>query len=324
MNASIKPNLVSTIIPVFNRPQMVVESIDSVLAQTYRPIEIIVVDDGSTDSTPQVLKALAEQHAELRIYAQKNKGPGAARELGRQHALGEFIQYHDSDDLLCENKFTSQVAALQADLAADVAYGKTERCLIGASLKGVPLKGTGTYCAAMFPASLRSRWWSTSTPLYRRSVTDRAGAWMSTSNEEDWEYDCRVAALGGRLVFVDEFVSITRAHTDHLHFDGTLNPTKLDHRCAAQAKIFEHAKAYMCLAERVTDIQYEDWQFYSKSVFLLARECAAAGLLENAKRMMALSIEAAGGASVQHRVYGLLARFLGWKRAARLVKGLGK
>ena len=57
--------LVSTIIPVFNRPQLLKEAVASVLAQTYRPIEIILVDDGSTDDTPEVVKALHEDHPAL-------------------------------------------------------------------------------------------------------------------------------------------------------------------------------------------------------------------------------------------------------------------
>ena len=66
-------NLVATIIPVFNRPKLLVEAVNSVLAQTYRPIEIIIVDDGSTDDTAKVADKLAEDHPrEIRVIHQKN------------------------------------------------------------------------------------------------------------------------------------------------------------------------------------------------------------------------------------------------------------
>jgi len=203
--------LVSTIIPVFNRPDLIVDAVNSVLSQTYRPIEIIVVDDGSTDETVSVLKSLENKHSELRVMTQRNSGPGVARDLGRQNACGEFIQYLDSDDLLLPEKFTLQVDALNQQPNCDLAYGKTEATFIGEPLKGVALKKTGHKITTMFPLFLRSRWWSTSTPLHRSKVLDKVGSWLPLLNEEDWEYDCRVASLGGRLAYVDEFVSNTRS-----------------------------------------------------------------------------------------------------------------
>src|SRR6185503_20150635 len=93
--------LVSTIIPVYNRAVLLREAVASVLSQTYRPIELIVVDDGSTDDTPRVADELGETHPqEVRVIHQSNTGPGLAREAGRHSALGEFIQYLDSDDLI--------------------------------------------------------------------------------------------------------------------------------------------------------------------------------------------------------------------------------
>jgi len=324
MTSNIETGLVSTIIPVFNRPKMIVESVNSVLEQTYRPIEIIIVNDGSSDETPQVLQQLQAQHTEVRIFSQKNGGPGAARETGRQHARGEFIQYHDSDDLLCVNKFQDQVAALIADPEADVAYGKTELRQLGEPLKQLALKGTGQKREAMFPALLRSRWWSTSTPLHRRSVTDRAGPWMATKNEEDWEYDCRIASLGGRLVYVDEFVSITQSHNAQVHIGGTHEPQKLIDRCRARAEIAHHAQRYMQLANRPSDILSDDWHYFSKSVFLLARECAAVGLIEYAQQMFNLSISVIGKPTVQHALFKLLVGICGWSVAAKLLRLLGK
>ena len=74
----------------------------------------------------------------------------------------------------------------------------------------VAWKRTGERISTMFPSFLQSRWWDTSTPLYRREVTDLAGPWLALRNEEDWEYDCRIASKRGRLHYCDTFVSDTR------------------------------------------------------------------------------------------------------------------
>src|SRR5258705_4835234 len=95
------PCLVSIIIPVFNRAAMLREAVASVVAQTYRPIEIIIVDDGSTAETARAVDDFGEQNPnEILVVHQDNTGPGLAREAGRQLAKGAFIQYLDSYDIL--------------------------------------------------------------------------------------------------------------------------------------------------------------------------------------------------------------------------------
>ncbi len=317
--------LVSTIIPVHNRPRMLVECIRSVLEQDYRPIEIIVVDDGSTDSTSDVIQHMVGQHSEIQSVKIKNSGPGVAREWGRMRAKGEYIQYLDSDDLLMPTKFSAQVAALKNNPQCDVAYGKMDTIVKDEPLTGVAKRATGELHKAMFPLVLHYSWWGTSVPLYRRKVTDKIGPWMAISNEEDWEYDCRVAASGGRLIYVDQFVSVTRIHNAQISTGGTIVPAKLRDRCAARAAIFVHAKRYQKLKGRVSDIEADDWQHFSKYCFLLARECAAAGLNQQAKDMIELSVKANDNRrTYKHLIFGLVGRIIGWRRAAALVKLSGK
>ena len=81
--------LVSTVIPVRNRPQLLREAVESVLAQTYRPVEVIVVDDGSTDETPAMEDSLTRRYPDIvRIIRNPPLGPGPAREAGRVVARG--------------------------------------------------------------------------------------------------------------------------------------------------------------------------------------------------------------------------------------------
>src|SRR5262249_24923355 len=117
--------LVSTIIPVHNRSLLLRQAVASVLTQTHRPIEIIIVDDGSTDETAREAEALGNAHPEVRAIHRSNGGPGAARETGRLEANGEFIQYLDSDDLLLPAKFELQIDGLRRFGHCAVSYGKT-------------------------------------------------------------------------------------------------------------------------------------------------------------------------------------------------------
>lgn len=317
MANAIQPGLVSTIIPVFNRAKMVVEAIQSVLAQDYRPVEIIVVDDGSNDETASVLVEMDQNHSEIIFLQQKNLGPGAARELGRQYASGEFIQYLDSDDLLLACKFRLQVEALQNNPECGAAYGKSQVVIAGETQSDLPWKRTWEKVDTMFPSFLNQRWWDTSTPIYRRKVLDLVGPWSELINEEDWEYDCRVASLGTQLAFVDELVSLCRRHDQHLSQDGTINPIKLQSRCRARWKIYNSARKSLIAIPSV------EFEYFSKAVFLLARECSAAGLSYCAKQMIELSMMATKGKAIKQRVFSLLGNTIGWRYAAKLVTAFG-
>jgi len=95
----------SVIIPTFNRAGIVAEALDSIKAQTYRPVEVVVVDDGSTDATAEVVTAWTRRNADgsalsLRYVYQDNAGPGAARNRGIAEVRGEYVQFLDSDDRL--------------------------------------------------------------------------------------------------------------------------------------------------------------------------------------------------------------------------------
>ena len=101
--------LVSTIIPTYNRAALVCDAIDSVLAQTYQNVEIIVVDDGSTDDTLEVLRRYSDR---IQMISQPNAGPAAARNRGLLAAKGELIAFLDSDDLWLPDKLALQVNLL--------------------------------------------------------------------------------------------------------------------------------------------------------------------------------------------------------------------
>jgi len=104
--------LVSVVIPVFNGASFIVRAVDSVLVQTFKDVEIIIIDDGSIDNTPTVLDQFSNQ-PNIRCYYQENAGPAQARNTGIQEARGEFIAFLDCDDIWLPDKLEAQVAILR-------------------------------------------------------------------------------------------------------------------------------------------------------------------------------------------------------------------
>lgn len=110
---------VSVIVPCFNREKLIGETLSNLLNQTLQPHEIIVVDDGSTDRSVEVIRSFGNS---VKLVEQVNHGPGAARNAGLRIATGEFIQFQDSDDLLSLNKVEAQARIMEAT-GADLVYG---------------------------------------------------------------------------------------------------------------------------------------------------------------------------------------------------------
>ncbi len=305
------PRLVSTIIPVFNRGELVRQTVDSVLAQTYRPIEIILVNDGSTDDSADILNALAAQHPDIiRVHHQANAGPGPAREAGRQLARGAFIQYLDSDDLLASSKFDHQVRALEDAPECGIAYGITS--LIGDDgrlLKAVS-KHTGERHERLFPLLLQDRWWHTSSPLYRRAVSDAAGPWPDY-RPEDWDLEVRMAATGVRLTYCPVVVSY---HRDH-DAPGRVSAGRWSAYVRDEAKFLPRLVACAQQAgygpESPEMTQVSRWAAMRARHLGLLGDPAAADMLRLA---LAVTLDPPGTVRWTAR----LARWLGWRATGRL------
>lgn len=319
-----REQLVSTIIPVHNRASLLREAVASVLAQTHRPIEIVIVNDGSDDDTAAVAEELRRRSADpILVIHQANGGPGRARQRGLEASSGAFIQYLDSDDLLLPGKFAAQVRALLQAPECQICYGPSfeENHAVSPPQRRGPMRGTGQPRATLFPLMLVERWWTTSTPLYRRSLLERIGPWQPWINEEDWDYDARAGATGALLAWVPEAVSVRRIHLadDHLSDTGCEDPRKLAHRALAQASIFR------CARQAGIANDTPEMRHFARAAFLLSRQCGLAGVSEASRDLFALARQASTPQrrdSIEFRLYGLLARIVGWQRAARLSLGL--
>ena len=173
-------SLISCIVPIFNGERYLGETLDSILAQTYRPLEIIVADDGSTDGTAAVVATYDDQ---VRYLWQTNAGPAAARNLGLRAVQGEFVAFLDADDLWHQEKLARQMARFEARAELDMCFTKAQNFWLpelrefGARHRDHPALGE-TVC----PRSL-------CTLVARRSLIDTVGDFnpkFSVGEDTDW------------------------------------------------------------------------------------------------------------------------------------------
>jgi glycosyltransferase involved in cell wall biosynthesis len=184
--------LVSVVMPAFNAERYLREAIDSVLAQTHRPLELIVVDDGSTDATADVMASYGARI--IAVDGLENRGIGAARNRGIAEARGSFIAFMDADDIWPADKLARQLAVLAADPALDLSFGHLQ-CFISPELPE-DVKALRHCPPDPLPAFVAA------TMLARRASFDRVGLFdpsLRVGEFIDWYARARDAGLRSHL-----------------------------------------------------------------------------------------------------------------------------
>jgi glycosyltransferase involved in cell wall biosynthesis len=206
MSAPAIPGLISVVLPTRNRLALLQRAVDSVLAQTYRELELIVVDDGSTDGTREWLAAHPEPRLR-RLHRAGGQGAAAARNAGLAEARGEYVAFQDDDDIWLVQKLEKQLAALRA-AGPDCGW-----CLSG-YLRMEPGR-TRFMGGAYYVGELDWRrgigeggpdWYLISTPgwLVRRELLVRVGGFdEGIRSWDDWELGLRLWQVT-RLTVADE------------------------------------------------------------------------------------------------------------------------
>jgi glycosyltransferase involved in cell wall biosynthesis len=189
--------LISVVVPTFNRAGLVCEALDSVAAQTWRPIELIVVDDGSTDDTQQAIIRWQQRNQaddlSLTYLRQSNQGQNAARNAGIAAARGEYVAFLDSDDLYLPSKLEKQIELLS--LHPD--WGAVYCGIVDVDLRD----GTRRVQRHPFPQGrlferllVRDVTNPTSTYLIRRTAIEQVGGLCrEIDGRTDWEMTLRIA-----------------------------------------------------------------------------------------------------------------------------------
>ena len=199
--------LVSAIVPVFNGERFLREALDSIAAQDYAPLEMIVVDDGSTDDSALIAQRCAQAH----YLFQPNQGCGPAKNTGLSAAHGEFIAFLDADDLWLPGKIRQQVEALRRAPEAGITTGRmTFFFEPGVSRPAwVPAAFLTEPQPAYLPSGL----------LIRRSVFDQVGIFDSTfALTNDYEWLTRARDAGVPEVLTPHVVVRRRVHDGNLTY----------------------------------------------------------------------------------------------------------
>ncbi|MEH2183594.1 glycosyltransferase [Nostoc sp.] len=183
---------ISVIIPTCNNEKTIKHTIQSVLNQTFTDLELIVINDGSEDSTLEVVTKI--QDSRIKVFSYSNAGGNVSRNRGLDHAVGEFVSFLDADDLWTPDKLQSQLKALQKNVTAKVAYSWTdyidENGQFLLSGKRINVNGNG-YEKLLLNNFLENG----SNPLiYRKALITLGGFDESLKAAQDWDMWLRLAS----------------------------------------------------------------------------------------------------------------------------------
>jgi glycosyltransferase involved in cell wall biosynthesis len=210
----IKP-LVSVIIPAYNAAKYIKQTIDSVLSQKLTNYEIIVIDDGSTDQTSQIIASY--DHDIIYVF-QENRGQGAARNAGLQLARGDLISFLDADDLWCPDALLLLVQMLAKRPNIDVVYCWWE--YVDEHGRELPEKGRYSQRGNLLDSLLLSNRFPIMTSLTRRTCIDKINGFdESRCITEDWDFWLRLAKNGCQFEYLPHVLAKYRFHGNNWTLD---------------------------------------------------------------------------------------------------------
>ena len=215
--------LVTILIPVFNRAGPLVEAVQSCIDQTWRPIEILVIDDGSTDDVEAALRPFG---AQVRLIRKSNGGVASARNVGLRLAQGDFIHLLDSDDLLCPTAIEHALAAFMTIADADLCYGQSQWIDMRGPTPGVksfrfrelhnPIRSMIVEYAFPVPTVMMPRWRMLAMPPFEEDL-------FRSSDFRCWQHlgfaEIKVIGIRARTAYLRRFERSLQA-TPHPNDDS--------------------------------------------------------------------------------------------------------
>jgi glycosyltransferase involved in cell wall biosynthesis len=222
-NRGVGTPIVSVIIPTYNTAEFIAETLDSVFAQTFTDFEVIVINDGSPD-TSELEQVLVRYRGRIIYLKQENRGPGAARNLGIRRARGEYIAFLDSDDSWLPEYLAVQMKLFEETPSPDLIYSD-------AQLVGDPTVAGKTFmelCPSAGPANFESLLLQrcsviTSCAIARKQALVDAGLFDESANvcgSEDYDLWLRLAFRGGTVAYQRKVLGRYRVRPDGLSAAG--------------------------------------------------------------------------------------------------------
>jgi glycosyltransferase involved in cell wall biosynthesis len=204
---------ISVVIPAYNAEAWIADTLTPILGQTAPPLEVIVVDDGSTDGTPSELERFL---ARITVIRQRNQGCGAALNSGFAAAKGDYVAMVGADDVWETDKLQRQLAALQRDPAVDVSFCHARYFGLDDTEYERP-PGIGRLDAVQFTEAMYERnLIAASTSLIRRTLYERLGGFRDYLLGEDYEFWMRALRAGAAFHYEPRLLVKLRRHGDNL------------------------------------------------------------------------------------------------------------
>jgi len=255
---------VSVIIPTYNCGQYICEAIDSVLAQTYKDIEIIIVDDGSSDNTKNVVLMYKDK---IKYIYQNNKGEAGARNRGIKEAQGEFIAFIDADDIWLENKLEKQmeiISNMSADLVHCRMYVMENNKIVEGKIK--PTKPAITFYDLLLGGKSLLM-----TIVVKKACFDKIGL-FDESIKLATDYDMWLRfSLKYKISFIDEPLAIYRRHSNQLSSEDNNKKFK-EYGIAICKKLIAYPESPRKLIKKKLSCEYYllGKIYYQKGVYRMA------------------------------------------------------
>lgn len=234
-------NLISVIIPAYNASRFIKETIDSVLQQSYSEFELIIVNDGSTDDTLQLVKEMQTNDARIKLFDKENEGVCKARNDGYKISKGEFILFLDADDVLDQSMFDKCISIFQTSESIKAIYTKGQIIDQNSKQQEIFLEAK-TIVNEIDMLEWKEGFMPTpSCTLLKRSVVDNIGLWdPAFSTAADQDFFIRVSNFCS-IMAIDEVLFYYRVHPNNMHQNISL--MEKDHigvfRKAEKNKLFK-------------------------------------------------------------------------------------
>ena len=217
-NCKNKP-LVSVLIPMYNAEDYLSQCLDSVINQVYSNLEVIIVNDGSTDNSLWIANKYAKNYSQIKVFSQKNCGAQIARNKAFKLSSGEYIQYLDADDILHQEKISIQINEMLKENDSTLCFGKCEyfqkqkQNILKRDLKMYKNEYTDP-CSFLYQMWLNSEALPPLAYLTHRRLIKASGIWNETlTKNQDGEFFARVILSSKKILFSSDSLSYYRMDT---------------------------------------------------------------------------------------------------------------
>lgn len=290
--------LVTVIIPSYNHALFIGAAIDSIFAQTYKDLEVFVIDDGSPDDSARVICELQKKYDFTFIALEKNKGANGNIAHCLEMAKGKYVATLDSDDIWLPGKIAAQVAQLEKNPDAVLSYGHYQLLRPNGQIEDVePMMRSGW----VFNQVLFGNWILPITALYRKDAYLKTRGLDNDIFQGDWDFYLQLAKLG-KFLSLPEVFGLYRLHGNNNWFHGEVD-LKYRDRMAILAKwrdepLYDLAveQKWMFHLKTITDLVeirrlLDKWPTDPQLHFLYAYHALAKGLHDEVKKHILQAVE---------------------------------